>query len=156
MKFVLFLLFLFFCNAMEEQNDLEERPLRSEGLKWKELKTIVIDKNMFGLMTIDPNAKTDDGAQATILHWCTRFAWVEGVKYLMSREPKPDLTIYTAGSNGCNKFAQVFVQSVLDSYYRIQSVQAICGHSLFPFSEKWFHNLSNVLHGFDSNCTGNP
>ena len=52
-----------------------------------------MDKNMCELQKIDPNAKTESGPQFTILHYCAAYAWVEGLKYLLSREPKPDLTI---------------------------------------------------------------
>ena len=66
------------------------------------------DKNMSELRTIDPNAKTEDGA--TILHWCAAYAWVDGVKYLFSHETKPDLTI--KDNNVGNKVSQFVVKSV--------------------------------------------
>ena len=63
------------------------------------------EKNMPELMKIDPNARTVGGWCQTILHWCAEYAWVEGVKYLMSREPKPDTTI--RDKYGGNEFSQI-------------------------------------------------
>ena len=65
------------------------------------------DKNKSELQAMDPNAKTVDLIEITILHYCAGYAWVEGVKYLMSLEP--NLTI--ADRNGGNKVSQ-FVESV--------------------------------------------
>ena len=62
------------------------------------------------LMKIDPNAKTVDDEGYTILHWCAEHAWAEGVKYLMSREPKPDLTI--KGKYGGNEFSRFVVETL--------------------------------------------
>ena len=72
------------------------------------------NKNMSELKKIDPNAKTVDGYQTTVLHGCAIFAWVEGVKHLMSLEPKPDLTI--KDNDGGSKVSLFAVKSAPSIY----------------------------------------
>ena len=62
-------------------------------------------KNMGELAKIDSNAKAIDVYQATVLHVCAAYSWVDGVRYLMSREPKPNLKVKdTYGGSECYRF----------------------------------------------------
>ena len=92
----------------------EERPLRSEGLKQDELENIAKCKNMSELQNIDPNAKSDDHFRRTILHWSAKYAWVEGVEYLMSCEQKADITI--KDTDGGSKVSRLIEQFVLNPF----------------------------------------
>ena len=77
----------------------------SKALKWDELQSIVMGKNMGELAKIDPNAKDIDFWQETVLHTCAAHCWVNGVRYLMSREPKPNLKVKdTYGGSECYRF----------------------------------------------------
>ena len=50
----------------------------------------------------------------SILHHCAQDVWVKGVKYLMSRETKPDFTI--KDSIGSSKVSQFVVKSLRNLY----------------------------------------
>ena len=64
------------------------------------------EKNISQLRRINPNARAVDGLQGTILHLCATYAWVEGVQYLTSNEPKPNLAIKdSVGGSEVSPFA---------------------------------------------------
>ena len=67
------------------------------------------------LMKIDPNAMAVDDGGYTILHLCAQHAWVDGVKYLMSHEPKPDLTIKSR--DGSSEFYRFVVKSAPNLHF---------------------------------------
>ena len=60
------------------------------------------------------NVNAISESERSILHWCAKFAWVDAVKHLMSREPKPDLTI--KDNWGGSEFSQFVVKSAPNIY----------------------------------------
>ena len=64
----------------------------------------------------DVNAIGFDGM--SILHYCAKNSWVEGTKYLLSRDPKPDLTI--TDKHGGSKVPQFVAKGCAESFFEIK------------------------------------